>query len=29
MPQLKATTQAEWRKHIKQLASQTRKQTEK
>jgi hexosaminidase len=29
LPQLKTTTQSEWRKHIKQLASQTRKQTEK
>jgi hexosaminidase len=29
LPQLKTTTQSEWRKHVKQLASQTRKQTEK
>jgi hypothetical protein len=29
LPQLRTTTRSEWRKHIKQLASQTRKQTEK
>jgi hexosaminidase len=29
LPQLKTMTQAEWRKHIKQLATQTRKQIEK
>jgi hexosaminidase len=29
LPQLKTMTQAEWRKHIQQLANRTRKQTEK
>jgi hexosaminidase len=29
LPQIKIMTQAEWRKHIKQLANQTRKQSEK